>query len=193
MASGPMYILMDSHQRHPHTNKPVQAYVIDRTPQGPLADYVEVQDKGCTPCGLKGGDPGVPDRMVIRLPENVKRAYRSSIYAHFVNRYTLPGFLTWCSENGYDTVDMKHVMPTEFGIWIQYSDSSEDEFRAARGGGVRVARVARDAPAMAPKKKNLNRAGIQSGKEAKAVALRVAKPGARKVAAKVGARRLLRR
>lgn len=147
MSSGPLYnIMLSQHRSSRNGGKQVEAYVIDRVPQGPLAAYVETQDRtgDCQPCGLMGGPRGIPDRHVIKLPAEVASVYRSPVKTDFVDTYTLPGFLTWCLENGYSTVDLKHVAPPEFGFWIEYTDSSSNEFRSLgarepvqwyRGGG----------------------------------------------------------
>ena len=110
-------------------NSRVEAWVIDRRPAGPLASYVEEQDNrtACRPCD---GDTfrGIPTRYALRLPESVKQVYRSTHRTEFVDNYTLPGFLSWLMDNGYSTVDMKHVAGLNQGFWVQFDDAVGDEF-----------------------------------------------------------------
>lgn len=193
MASGPLYnILLSQHRSARNGGRQVEAYVIDRVPQGPLEAYVETQDRtgDCQPCGLVGGPRGIPDRHVIKLPAEVAAKYRSPLKTDFVDTYTLPGFLSWCIENGYSTVDMKHVAPLEYGLWLEYTDSSSDEFRAIRGrgdavdwysgGGRPAARAAAAAPPQQRPKK------VRGGKSGGV-------PAAKRIAVRPMARRGLRR
>ena len=111
----------------------VESYVIDRVPQGPLADYVEMQDArtACDPCmgGLNSERSSRPNRWALLLPDAVSRMYQSSRQkSRYVNFYTLPGFLSWLQERGYETVDLKHVIRSEHTFFIQYVESSNPEF-----------------------------------------------------------------
>lgn len=212
MSSGPLYNIRESSTRSSRHGKVVAAYVIDRVPQGPLADYVESQDlrDACDPCGssMSSSSRIVPERHAILLPEEVKRAYTSPLKTDYVDPYTLPGFISWVMENGYDTVDMKHIVGLEQGFWIQYSDSTAEEFRGltakknplVRTGpsAARSVSIPQPKPPPKPEPKRLEArqthpppVRVKGGKSnAKHVAKRVAvKPAA---LARVGTRRHLR-
>ena len=136
----PLYNITLSSVYSTQHREDLEAYVIDRSPQGPLAALTELQDNSktaCDPCGSGMNSTGrnIPNRFAIRLPENVKRAYPSARHkTDYVDSYTLPGFLSWLSENGYSTVDTKHVVPvnTDYGFWLEYTDSQAEEFRSTR-------------------------------------------------------------
>lgn len=134
----PLYNITLSSVYSSQHRKDLEAYVIDRQPQGPLVSFTELQDNSrtaCDPCGagLNSSGRTIPNRYAIKLPDSVKRAYPSVHKTDYVDSYTLPGFLSWLMENGYNTVDMKHVVPVEnYGFWIEFSESSGDEFRGVR-------------------------------------------------------------
>ena len=138
MSSAPLYNITLSTVYSSRLREDLETYVIDRQPQGPLAQLTELQDNSrtaCDPCGggLSSGTTK-PNRFAIRLPASVKAVYPSARHkTDYVDSYTLPGFLSWLNENGYSTVDMKHVVPVNqsFGFWVEYTDSSTEEFRAA--------------------------------------------------------------
>lgn len=139
MSTAPLYNVTLSTVYSSRLREDLEAYVVDRLPQGPLAQYTELQDNSrtaCDPCGSGGGRSRVvPNRYALRLPESVKQAYPSARHkTDYVDSYTLPGFLSWLNENGYSTVDMKHVVPVNLdnGFWVEYTDSTGVEFRAAR-------------------------------------------------------------
>ena len=138
MSSAPLYNVTLSTVYSSRLREDLEAYVIDRHPQGPLARLTELQDNSrtaCDPCGsgLSRGRT-VPNRYALRLPDAVKAAYPSVHKTDYVDTYTLPGFLSWLNENGYSTVDMKHVVPVNpsYGFWVEYTDSTSAEFRGAR-------------------------------------------------------------
>ena len=138
MSSPPLYNVTLSAVYSSRLREDLEAYVVDRLPQGPLAQLTELQDNSrsaCDPCGsgLSRGRT-VPNRYALRLPDAVKQSYPSVHKTDYVDSYTLPGFLSWLNENGYSTVDMKHVVPVNsaHGFWIEYTDSSSVEFRASR-------------------------------------------------------------
>lgn len=139
MSTAPLYNVTLSTVYNSRLREDTEAYVIDRQPQGPLAQNTELQDNSrsaCNPCG--GGtarDRVIPNRFAIRLPYSVKQAYPSAVHkTDYVDTYTLPGFLSWLNEQGYTLVDMKHVVPVspQYGFWIEYTDSSTTEFRDIR-------------------------------------------------------------
>jgi hypothetical protein len=117
----------------------LEAYVIDRMPQGPIANYVELQDgsTACDPCqvSLYSNSRNKPMRYLLRLPESVKHKYLSSFRTDYVNTYTLPGYLSWLQENGYTlNTRLDKIMPREWqGLWIEYTDSTSAEFPTGRG------------------------------------------------------------
>lgn len=169
MSGGPIYNITLSSVYDSSRRRQVETYVIDREPQGPLSSLTELQDgrTACDPCmgSLNSERRNIPNRYALRLPDSVRRVYPSSLKTDYVDTYTLPGFLSWMSENGYDTVDMKHVVSLDHGFWIQYSDSSTEEFRSI--GGSR---------SFAAKKKPVNHTGRT-------------KPVAARVAVRIGRRR----
>jgi hypothetical protein len=103
-------------------NRP--AILMDRAPQGILGEYAESNDSMDQHCM----GPPVPRRHRIRLPEPVASKYGSG-KSDYVDRYTLPGFISWLRENGYSTVDFRHVFGTEQGFWIEHTDSAGPEFK----------------------------------------------------------------
>jgi len=138
MDGGPIYNISLSSLFSSRLNKSIETYVIDRIPQGPMGLLVELQDNSitaCDPCGGSMNSRGhnIPNRFCIKLPESVKQAYPSARHkTDYVDTYTLPGFISWMAENGYFTLDMKHVVSIESGFWIQFSESNEPEFRGVR-------------------------------------------------------------
>lgn len=138
MEGGPIYNISLSSLFASRLNKTIETYVIDRIPQGPMGLLVELQDNSitaCDPCGggMNSRGHNTPNRFCIKLPDSVKQAYPSARHkTDYVDTYTLPGFISWMAENGYFTLDMKHVVGIEAGFWVQFSESVEPEFRSAR-------------------------------------------------------------
>lgn len=137
MSSAPIYFCTLDTIYDNSLQSRVEAYVIDRIPQGPLSDYTVLQDNrtACDPCqsSMYSSRTGIPNRYALTLPDSVSRAYQSHRRTTYVDTYTLPGFISWLGENGYDTVDMNHVLKQDnTGFWIQYTDSSTEEFRSTR-------------------------------------------------------------
>jgi hypothetical protein len=137
--SGPLYQIILSSKYDFGRRETLEAYVIDRVPQGPLSNFVEMQDgsSACDPCqvSLYSQNRNKPLRYLLRLPESVKQKYTSHFRTDYVNTFTLPGFLSWIQENGY-TINTKldKIMPREWqGMWIEYTDSSSAEFPTGRG------------------------------------------------------------
>ena len=133
--SSPIYNITLSTAYDSGRRQQIECYVIDRVPQGPMSSFTELQDgvTACDPCGssLSSTTRNKAKRYMIRMPDAVKRAYMSP-KSDYVDDHTLPGFISWMSENGYDTLDFKHVVGLQYGFWVQYSDSSSAEFRGAR-------------------------------------------------------------
>lgn len=148
-------------------NSRVEAWVIDRRPSGPLGTYVEEQDNrtACRPCD---GDSfrGIPTRYALRLPESVKRVYLSTHRTEFVDNYTLPGFLSWLMDNGYSTVDMKHVANLNQGFWVQYDDAVGTEFEESRARAPAIA-ARNTVPVSRPASRLASRGGQRIGKQLK--------------------------
>ena len=126
------YVALDSTYDDVNRNR-LESFVVDRKPQGPLADYIQLQDRrtACEPTGssMYSERAGLPNRYAVLMPTAVKRAYHFTPSTPYVNMYNLAGFLTWLAENGYDTVDLKHVLkPENKGFWIQYNEATAPEF-----------------------------------------------------------------
>lgn len=154
MSSGPLYNLMLETVYHSPHNKDVDAYTIDRLPQGPLATYASLindTDKH-GPCGNQAGAvaPRRENRYKITLPPSVKTAYSHLTNNTYLDKYTLPGMLTWLDENGYDYVNLKYVVELDQGIWIRYTDGAGTDEFGARGIDAERA-VPRSAAAAAPR------------------------------------------
>jgi hypothetical protein len=136
--AGPLYQVILSSKYDFGRRETLEAYVIDRVPQGPLSGFVEMQDgaSACDPCqvSLYSQNRNKPLRYLLRLPESVKQKYTSHFRTDYVNTFTLPGFLSWIQENGYTiNTRLDKIMPREWqGIWIEYTDSSAAEFPAGR-------------------------------------------------------------
>jgi hypothetical protein len=135
LAAGPMYELLLSTKYDSGRREVMEAYVVDRIPQGPMARCCELQDNlsACDPSGvaLLNQTRNKPLRYLLRLPEEVKQKYQTNFRSDYVNSYTLPGFASWMLENGYRIIDMHHQLPDKHsGFWIQYMDSEGLEFPA---------------------------------------------------------------
>ena len=142
----PLYNLIRGSLYDSRRREQIEAYLIDRRPQGPLGELAQMQDgrTACDPClGIVAPQrAGVPLRYALRLPDAVKRAYVSGLTTDYLDRHTLPGFLTWLGETGYRLVDMRHALPLEHGLWLEYCGSSASEFTSAEAPNP----VARTAP-----------------------------------------------
>lgn len=138
MSTAPLYQIMLSSKYDYARRETLEAYVIDRSPQGPAGNFVELQDgaTACDPCqvSLYNQNRNKPLRYLLRLPESVKQKYTSHFRTDYVNTYTLPGYLSWLQENGYSVnTRLDKIMPREWqGLWIEYTDSSSPEFPAGR-------------------------------------------------------------
>lgn len=128
--STPYYLISLADTYDNTIQEAVEAYVIDRRPQGLLNTYVEEQniDTGCYPCG-QSNYMNRPRRYALKLPDDVKSSYLSP-RSRFVDSHTLPGFVSWLAEKDYDVVDLEHLLGPEHGFWITYTGSAENEFRA---------------------------------------------------------------
>lgn len=132
--TGPFYELMLSTKWDTGRRETLEAFVVDRIPQGPLRDFVELQDgsTACDPCNVSpySNNRNKPLRYLLRLPDPVKQRYNSYARSDYVNTYTLPGFMTWLYEYGYKIVDVHHILPeAHSGFWIAFTDSPTNEFR----------------------------------------------------------------
>lgn len=118
----------------------VEVFTIDREPQGPLANYVE-QDDGrtaCEPCSMSVPSNNTRLRWIMKLPYDVRRKYKQRYATDYVDEESLPGMLTWMSQNGYIVIDMGFARPMSAGLWIQYegeTDEFTDDGGGLRGGG----------------------------------------------------------
>lgn len=148
MSFGPLYRIREHHMYSQQERAQVEAYGIDRMPAGALAAHVVAFSSrvGCNPCGSAQVD--TPSGYAIKLPVDVKAKYPDS--HEYVDTGSLPGFLTWLIENGYDVVDLDYVTPVGQGIWIELVDG-DAEFRAgARARAGRPAAKAKSAPRPKP-------------------------------------------
>jgi hypothetical protein len=138
MSTAPVYQIMLSSKYDSGRRETLEAYVIDRVPQGPISNFIELQDgsTACDPCqvSLYNQNRNKPMRYLLRLPESVKQKYVSHFRTEYVNTYTLPGYISWLIENGYEiNTKLEKVMPREWeGMWIEYLESSGLEFPAGR-------------------------------------------------------------
>lgn len=138
MTSSPLYQIMLSSKYDSGRRETLEAYVIDRQPQGPISNFIELQDgaTACDPCqvSLYNQNRNKPMRYLLRLPDSVKNKYLSHFRTEYVNSYTLPGYLSWIIENGYTiNTRLDKIMPREWqGLWIEYADSSSAEFPVGR-------------------------------------------------------------
>jgi len=131
---GPFYEIILSSKWDSGRRETLEAYVLDRIPQGPLKDFVELQDgsTACDPCNVSpySNSRNKPLRYLIRLPDIVKNRYNSHFRSDYVNTYTLPGFMTWLYEYGYKIADVHHILPDHHsGFWITFAESTTDEFK----------------------------------------------------------------
>lgn len=139
MSNAPLYNLRLGEVWVPTVQKVHTAYTLDRVPQGELANHVVLQDgtQRCGPCGSAPSQAERVHRYAIKLPIVVQTKYAGRLPQDvYVDTDSLPGMLTWLLENGYDTVDMRHVTEPGLGIWIQYTDIAEGavEFGAGSRG-----------------------------------------------------------
>lgn len=111
----------------------LETYVIDRKPLGPMADLVEKQSahRACEPCGSTSNSRVRPLRYLIRMPAEVKRAYDNP-RSDYVDSQTLPAFLTWMTQNGYELMCTKYASHLDYGFWIKYDDDDDDNCCAVK-------------------------------------------------------------
>jgi len=152
----------------------VEAVMVDRIPPGPLRRYI-VPDFGRDACGRSMR----PNRYAIALPPSVKQQYSGWHCTDYVNAYTLPGMLTWLTDNGYVLADLTHILSRADGLWLQYTGSdyggvdaevTRGATRDGRAPGGRARAAPRSAAATAtsatplPPKAPVRRIGRRTGR-----------------------------
>ena len=91
----------------------VTAYLIDRTPVGPLARYCQPQTPApCAPHGMYSTvEAGVTVPLAVVLPPSVRACYLHA--SDFMDERSAPAMLSWLDLNGYSIVDLQD------GLWLQ--------------------------------------------------------------------------